>query len=77
MFGLFCWSLFGSFNIEEVTGQKCGPWTVVPCIMHDVTRTIDILDKYRFYAVSIAGLLLVLSLVAPYIISRYDDRKAG
>ena len=60
-FSLFCWTLFGSFHIEEVIGQQCGPEMVVPCIMYDITREVDILATYRPYAASATGLLLIVS----------------
>ena len=62
-FGLFCWSLFGSYKVIE-TGQECGLEMVAPCILYDYTREVDVLEKNRVYIASIAGLLFASSSVA-------------
>lgn len=76
MSGLFTWSLFGSFYIREVTGQKCGPETVIPCNMYDITRDVNILEEYRIYIASLTGLLLIVSLIALFKFGKQKARKS-
>lgn len=71
--GLFIWSLFGSFYTKEVIGQQCGIETVVPCIMYDITRNVDILNKYRLYVALLTGLLLVASF---FMLFKFGKQKA-
>lgn len=66
---LLLWSLFGSFYIYEVVGQQCGPEAVVPCIMHDVTRQLDILAEHRTYIV-LAHTVVLAILLAVYFQSK-------
>ncbi len=63
MFTLFLYASFGSFTIREVVGQACGLETVVPCIMHDVTKTIDILQENRLVAMIVTAGLFITSSV--------------
>jgi hypothetical protein len=76
MSGLFTWSLFGSFYVKEVIGQKCGPETVIPCIMYDITRDVNILEEYRIHTASLTGLLLVISLIVLFKFSKQEARKS-
>jgi len=76
IFAILCWSLFGSFYIKEVIGQQCGLEMVVPCIKYDITREVDILDKYRTYAASIAGMLFIVSIVLLLKFGKQDARKS-
>ncbi len=73
--GLFTWSLFGSFYIKEVIGQQCGAEAVVPCVMYDITRDVNILDQYRVYVVLITGLLLVTSLIMLFKFGKHRVRR--
>lgn len=61
---LVLWSLLGSYQIQEVVGVTCGLEDVVPCIYYDVTREVDLLDRYRGEAVAVATSLATLSTVA-------------
>lgn len=74
-FGIFVWSIFGSINVQEVIGKQCGPEAVVPCIMYNVTREIDILEKYRIYAVSATGLLFIISSIILLKFGKQNDRR--
>jgi len=74
-FILFCWTLFGSFHVKEVIGRRCGPEMVVPCIMYDVTREVDILDTYRPYATSATGLVFIISAVIFLAHKKHNKQK--
>lgn len=60
---LVLWSVFGSYQIQEVVGQSCGLEQVFPCVQVSITREVDLLDRHRPYAISAASTLVVVCAV--------------
>jgi hypothetical protein len=57
------YSVFGSFNVNLVVDRNCGIEAVIPCVEHDVTKSVDVIGSNRIILVSILAGLLAISVV--------------